>query len=89
MNLLSRGVKIGEICSKLCVSRLIIPYAGRKAYGLAEHFKGGWICIDDIGYYWIVENGRSTYLEEVNDPIRHNRKFSSDSMTYEIYVTQG
>jgi len=68
---------------------LIIPWAGLKAYGLAEHFKGGWILINDLRSYGVVKYGRSTDLEETNDRIRDNREFRTDSMTYGIYVRQG
>jgi hypothetical protein len=56
---------------------------------LAEHFKGEWIRIDDISSYRVVEYGRNTDIEELNNLIRDNQEFSTDSIKYEIYVRQG
>jgi len=56
---------------------------------LAEHFKGGWISIDDVCSYGTVEYGRSTDFEDINDRIRHNQEFSTNSITHEIYDRQG
>lgn len=44
---------------------------------------------DDITFYGVVEYGKSTELEEVNDRNRDNREFSTDSMTYEVYIRLG
>ena len=56
---------------------------------MAEHFKRECVRIDDITFYGVVVYRTSTDLEEVNDRIRDNREFSTDSVVYEIYVRLG